>query len=315
AFALRYVVDRTAAAGLVRYGSMLAASAAGAFLVSVPPGHWGHAVCDEIAINWAAPAILTGALLALGAGKLELRSMWARGALVAAVAAASAAIFVALEPRCLGGPYAMMDPRLRGLWFDHVSEMEPLWEIARPSPAPAGAGLIFPAAALLAPAPARLRARASRRSGVLHCGERACGRLRPDRCGCEDVHVRDVAGHAARGRSLRAPVHLAQAYEPGMARGGRAAAYPVAGVGRCDRDWRSRRRAGDRRAGCARAGRLLQYRQLCAARTTAARHRPDRHRFWLVGAGPHPACRDRGALPSARRRHHRDAPHFHAAAG
>jgi len=149
AFALRYVVDRTAAAGLVRYGSMLAASAAGAFLVSVPPGHWGHAVCDEIAINWAAPAILTGALLALGAGKLELRSMWARGALVAAVAAASAAIFVALEPRCLGGPYAMMDPRLRAIWFDHVSEMEPLWKIARRSPAAAAAVIIFPAVSLV----------------------------------------------------------------------------------------------------------------------------------------------------------------------
>lgn len=150
AFALRYVVDRTAAASLVRYGSTLAASAAVAFLASVPPDHWGRTVCDEIAINWAAPAIVAGAVLALGAGKLEARSMWARGALVAAVAAASAAICVALEPRCLGGPYAMMDPRLRAIWFDHVSEMEPLWKIASRSPAVAAAVIIFPAVSLMA---------------------------------------------------------------------------------------------------------------------------------------------------------------------
>jgi hypothetical protein len=150
AFALRYVVDRTAAGGLVRYGSSLAASGAGAFLVSVPPDHWGHTVCDEIAINWAAPAIVAGALLALGAGKLDPRSIWVRGALVGAVAAASAAIFLALEPRCLGGPYAMMDPRLGAIWFDHVSEMEPLWKIAPRSPAVAAGVIIFPAVSLIA---------------------------------------------------------------------------------------------------------------------------------------------------------------------
>jgi hypothetical protein len=150
AFALRYVIDRTAAGALVRYGSALAASAAAAFLVSVPPDHWGRTVCDEIAINWAAPAIIAGALLALGAGKLEAQSIRVRGALVAAVAAAAAATLVALEPRCLGGPYAMMDPRLRAVWFDHVSEMEPLWTIAARSSAIAAAVIIFPAIALLA---------------------------------------------------------------------------------------------------------------------------------------------------------------------
>jgi len=150
AFALRYAVDRTAAGALVRYGAALAASAAAAFLVSVPPDHWGRTVCDEIAINWAAPAIVAGALLALGAGRLEARSVRMRGALVAAVAAAAGAIFVALEPHCLGGPYAMMDPRLRAIWFDHVSEMEPLWKIAPRSPAVAAAVIIFPAVSLMA---------------------------------------------------------------------------------------------------------------------------------------------------------------------
>ena len=150
AFALRYIVDRAAAGALVRYGATLAVGAAAAFLVSVPPDHWGHTVCDTIAINWAAPAIAAGGLLALAAWRLREPSIWVRGAVVAAVAAVAAAIFVAIEPRCLGGPYAMMDPALRRIWFDHVSEMQPLWEIAPRSPTMAAAVAAFPLLSLLA---------------------------------------------------------------------------------------------------------------------------------------------------------------------
>jgi hypothetical protein len=150
AFALRYVADRAAGAGLVRYGVTLALGAAAALLVSVPPAHWGVAVCDTIAINWAAPAVAAGALLALGAWALPADRMVARAAWVAAVAATSAAIFVMVEPRCLGGPYAMMDPGLRAIWFDHVSEMQPIWKIARSSPAIAAAVVVLPLVSLLA---------------------------------------------------------------------------------------------------------------------------------------------------------------------
>ena len=64
-----------------------------------------------------------------------------------------------------------------------------------------------------------------------------------------------------------------------------------------------------------RARRLLQDRELRAARPPAAGRDRDRHRLRLVRARAHAARRDRGALPSARRRHHRGAPHLHAAAG
>jgi hypothetical protein len=35
----------------------------------------------------------------------------------------------AIEPRCLGGPFAMIDPTVRSLWFDRVSEMQSLWTV------------------------------------------------------------------------------------------------------------------------------------------------------------------------------------------
>jgi hypothetical protein len=73
-----------------------------------------------------------------------------RVAVVAAIAGVGALAFVLIEPRCLAGPYAMMDPMLRAIWFSHVSEMQPVWAIARNSPVIAAAVVAFPATAILA---------------------------------------------------------------------------------------------------------------------------------------------------------------------
>jgi len=150
AFALRYAATPAGAAALARYGWSLAAAAAAAFLVSVGPDHWGHAVCDTMAINWAAPAVAAGLLMGLAGHLVASERMTVRLATAGAIAAVAGALFIAIEPRCLGGPYAMMDPQLRTIWFAHVSEMQPLTSMFRNQPAVAAAIGVFPAAALVA---------------------------------------------------------------------------------------------------------------------------------------------------------------------
>jgi hypothetical protein len=149
AFVLRYVVDRAAAPAMARYGWALAASAAAAFFVIVGPDHWGRTECDSIAINWAVPVVIAGLLMGLAGTKASERVAW-RLAAAAAIAGAAGLAFVLIEPRCLAGPYAMMDPQLRAIWFSHIAEMQPLNEIARNSPDVAAALATFPAAAALA---------------------------------------------------------------------------------------------------------------------------------------------------------------------
>ncbi len=85
------------------------------------------------------------------AGRLLGTASWpVRAAGIAAAGAVAAAAFVAVEPRCLAGPFAMMDPTVRALWFNNVSEMQSLWAVALKSP-PAGAAIAaFPAVGLLA---------------------------------------------------------------------------------------------------------------------------------------------------------------------
>ncbi len=150
AFVLRYVIDRAAAPALARYGWTLAASTAAAFFVIVGPDHWGRTACDAIAINWAAPVAIAGVLMGIVGGRVASAGIGRRLAAAAAIAAAAGLAFALIEPRCLGGPYAMVDPQLRAVWLSHINEMQPLSAIARSAPNVVAALATFPAAAALA---------------------------------------------------------------------------------------------------------------------------------------------------------------------
>jgi len=149
AVALRYVANRAAATALARYGLALAASTAVAFFVIVGPDHWGRTECDAIAINWAVPVVAAGLLLGVCAMVLPRERLTARLAAVGACAGIAALAFVLIEPRCVHGPYAMMDPALYSIWFSHINEMQSLATIARNSPDVVAALATFPVAAVL----------------------------------------------------------------------------------------------------------------------------------------------------------------------
>jgi hypothetical protein len=154
ALAIRFMLapphaDRNAAAALSAYGLSLAAATLAAFLISVGADHWGRSLCDAIAINLAAPVIIGGLLLAGAAGLLAEKGVLARGAAVAGVGGLMLGLFVAIEPRCLAGPYALMDPSVRPIWLEHVAEMQPLLTFGRLIPVKAAALMAFPAAALV----------------------------------------------------------------------------------------------------------------------------------------------------------------------
>jgi hypothetical protein len=149
AMALRFVCSREGARPLAHYGLGAAGSVAVAFAVSVGPSHWGRTACDAIAVNSAIAAITATIGLAAAAAIFRGAGWRARTAGVVVSAIAALAAFLAIEPQCIGGPFAMMDPLVRSLWFVHVSEMEPLWTVATAS-APRGAAFAaFPAIGIL----------------------------------------------------------------------------------------------------------------------------------------------------------------------
>jgi hypothetical protein len=96
--------------------------------VQTPPGRWDMSFCDSIGLNLIA-AMVTGScgLLAVIwlADGLSLRT---RFSMLAIALATSAVLYLLLDPACIGGPLASIDPRTRPYWFDQVIELKP-WTV------------------------------------------------------------------------------------------------------------------------------------------------------------------------------------------
>jgi hypothetical protein len=148
AFAARYLLDATAAPPLRAYGLSLAGSTLIAFLVSVGPDHWATSLCEQLAFNSAAAVIVAGLGIAL-AGSVA-QGLSARCTAVAATAAAAVAVGLWPEPRCIGGPFAIMDPTVRELFLNDISEMQSLGRMLQLEPLSGIATASFPALSVLA---------------------------------------------------------------------------------------------------------------------------------------------------------------------
>src|SRR5207302_3753005 len=111
---------------------------------------WGHSACDAMAINWLLVGAGSGLGLALAARILRQSTATTRLVAIGLVGAAACLAFVLAEPRCLHGPFALMDPGVKAIWLDQVDEMEPLVGFVRGFPL-VGAWLCsFPLVGLLA---------------------------------------------------------------------------------------------------------------------------------------------------------------------
>jgi hypothetical protein len=145
ALGLRYVLDRRAAWPLQAYVLARVASTLAGFFVSVGPDRWTHRACDTIAINLVVPIVVAAiALMIAGLAKQERRA--SRFALIGFIGA----VTLTYEPRCLAGPFAMVDPSIWSIWLADVRELQPLITMLQKNPLTAAGIATFPAAALIA---------------------------------------------------------------------------------------------------------------------------------------------------------------------
>jgi len=149
AFALRYLVDAKFARAAGDYGMALAASSLAGFFVLVGPDHWARAACDEIGVNWLALTVIGGVDLAVAA-RFASEQVHVRCMHVLLTGAVAVALFIWIEPRCLRGPYAMMDAAVWPIWLAHVREMKPLVTLTLENPLAGIAIATFPLTALMA---------------------------------------------------------------------------------------------------------------------------------------------------------------------
>jgi hypothetical protein len=122
----------------------LASATVLAYLALTPAALRFVPMCDELGVNTAA-AVATGSIgLALVA---TVGSTWTRTSRLVAMAATGVlalAVFAAFEPRCLRGPFGLVDQAIIPLWLDNVREVQGIVALIRALGADGLAHLAFP---------------------------------------------------------------------------------------------------------------------------------------------------------------------------
>ncbi len=123
-FALLMVHDPSWCVPARRFGFALAISTAVGYLAITPTAFRLVPACDALAVNSAAAVVLGGAGIGF-VGLFGSRTTWVVRLLgLAGVATLAAVVFAMLEPRCLRGPFGLLDPAIFGAWLDKVDELQ-----------------------------------------------------------------------------------------------------------------------------------------------------------------------------------------------
>jgi hypothetical protein len=159
--------DRDEAAAARNYGLALGLGSLAFFLIQTPPLRWSLSFCDALALNSTAALIVAGLGLAGAAVAAPRAPAWLRLALLAAVGAAAAAAYVGLDPKCLHGPFADVDPEVKRIWLNRVQEVQPLPAMFGRSRGPAIGAYVMSAMGLAATLWLAWRARRTLETGPL----------------------------------------------------------------------------------------------------------------------------------------------------
>jgi hypothetical protein len=150
ALVLHYLFDRKAAPQMGAYGIALALSVTLAFFATVAPAHWTQSVCDHLAINSGVCVLIAAAGAGVMGAWLPDERRWVRGTAILVTVGLALGVAALLQPRCLLGPYGLVDPAIRPIWLDHVAEDQSWLRLMQTGPTTGMALLAFPAAGLIA---------------------------------------------------------------------------------------------------------------------------------------------------------------------
>ncbi|HEX4766226.1 MAG TPA: hypothetical protein VH414_08105 [Lichenihabitans sp.] len=120
---------------LVGFAAGLGSAAPALFVLTVSPSRYFVPAPDAFSIAHLA-AIMVGVagLAGLATFSPSLSSPASRGIAVALAGGVALATMLAIDPACLGDPYAGMDPLIKRLWLDNVVEAQPIFRLARLHP-------------------------------------------------------------------------------------------------------------------------------------------------------------------------------------
>ncbi len=140
--AMAAVVETRWLEGIKRAAIAMAGILTIAIVLTIEPGQWLAAHCDALSVNMTL-LVTSGAVgLTLVSRHLRTAPIAIRIGALAASAALGSVAYVATNPVCLGGPFALIDPAVVPIWLDLVTETHNISRLAKTA-APAAVVVII----------------------------------------------------------------------------------------------------------------------------------------------------------------------------
>ncbi len=118
---------------LAAFGFALAGTVLAGLALTQPPGEcWSRTACDALAVNMAVPTAAAGMALAVLSGRaMAAEHTMERLLRLAPAPLLAGVLFYMLDPACLKGPFARVDPALFPIWLDKVKEIDGIGDFIR----------------------------------------------------------------------------------------------------------------------------------------------------------------------------------------
>ena len=130
------------------FGLAFAATLTACFYLLVPPNSYGVVVCDGFSAGFYVLGTVGGGVLFLSAALASRRSLPLRFGALAVGGVAVGVATVLIAPQCLQSPLADLDPLLKTMWLDHVTEAKSILSLAQTKPEAVAGHFAVPVIAL-----------------------------------------------------------------------------------------------------------------------------------------------------------------------
>lgn len=128
-FAMLWAVGALSPGALRAFGLSVAGASLVHLAIAQPPQRWLIPACDALSDFYVGGAVAIGVLfVALSLWPKRRTRLWPRFAAAAVGGLVCAAATLAIDPLCLHGPYAALDPWLMRHWIDAIAEAKPWLE-------------------------------------------------------------------------------------------------------------------------------------------------------------------------------------------
>ncbi len=132
------VLGQTYAAAARSFGLLFALLTGAAYVATVPRALYSTVTCDNLSFGFLALTVYGGIALFGAASLVSLAPMVVRFAILACIGVGAAGLTLTVMPQCLHNPLASLDPLLKEIWLDKVTEAQSVFRQAQLAPATVG---------------------------------------------------------------------------------------------------------------------------------------------------------------------------------